>query len=307
MTNNEPLNLPLDFGVPDEVIFATAVEQKDYETLGRLYDQGMPLIDPGFALQDFLLELEDGLELSDLAIKAFSLRIYKTLALTHLDEDPLTQNAIYQLYRNVMLEPHGVNDPSTRLAAAMAQLPYTKSDRDTLRGTMMEAAVDILDGIDCTPEDHRLFAMRLAEVYPGEGATKAFAAYSCNRFFNGDSVTVDTAVGLAGILIHPSVEADSLKAAFNKHLQVNDPGRAALLVLLKSVERLTGSEVSSLKLTLEAMQENGFDLTIFSGAVAENDELMILTGKLEFDRALFKPQAMKPHLRDHLLGGDLGL
>lgn len=307
MTSNEPVNLPLDFGVPDEVVFAAAVERKDYETMGRLYDQGMPLNDPGFALQDFLLELEDGLELSDAAIKGFSMRIYKTLAMTSLDDDPLTQNAIYQLFKNVMLEDPGMSDTSTRLAAALAQLPYTKADKDTLRGTMMEAAVDILDNIDAALEDQMVFAKRFADVYPGVNAANGFAAYSCNRIFSGESITTDSTVGLVGILIHPAPAADALKAAMTKQIGVDDSGRAALLVLRKAVDSLTGSNRVSLKMTLEAMQHGGFDLSLVTAAVTDSEEFMILTRDLEFERSLFKPQAMKPHMKDHLLGSDLGL
>ncbi|AXH60282.1 hypothetical protein [Pseudomonas amygdali] len=308
MTINEPHNLPLDFGVPDEVVLAAAIEGKDYEALGKLYEQGMPMSDTGFAIQDLLLELEDGMALTDPAIKGFAMRIYKTLAMTFLEDDVLSQNAIYQLFRNAMLEEPGVDDPSTRLASALAQLPYVKTGKDTLRGTMFEAAVDILDNTDADPGEQMSFAMRFAEVYPGEIASDSFAAYSCNRFFQDDEVTIDSTVGMAGILTHPSSILAPLSASICKQMGEVSPGKAALRIVLKATEKLRGGDLVSLRLTLEAMaKDHDFDVSLIAVAVESNEEFKTLTEKLEFDRKLFKPHMMKPHMTDRLLGSDLGL
>ena len=308
MTINEPHNLPLDFGVPDEVVLAAAVERKDYEALGKLYEQGMPMSDTGFAIQDLLLELENEMALSDPAIKGFAMRIYKTLAMTFLDDDVLSQNAIYQLFRNAMLEEPGVDDPSTRLASVLAQLPYLKTGKDTLRGTMFEAAVDILNNTDADHGEQISFAMRFAEVYPGDIAADAFAAYSCNRFFQEDEVSVDSTVGMAGILIHPSSFVAPLSASICKQMSEESPGRAALRIVLKATEKLRRDDLESLRLMLENMkQDHEFDLSLIAAAVESNEEFKTLTEKLEFDRKLFNPQVMQPHMRDQLLGSDLGL
>lgn len=308
MTINEPHNLPLDFGVPDEMVLAAAVERKDYEVLGKLYEQGMPMSDTGFAIQDLLLELEDDMALSDSAIQGFAMRIYKTLAMTVLDDDVLSQNAIYQLFRNTMLEEPGVDDPSTRLASALAQLPYVKTGKDTLRGTMFEAAVDILNNIDASHGEQMSFAIRFAEVYPGEIAADAFAAFSCNRFFQDDEVTVDSTLGMAGILIHPSSFLASLSTSICKQMGEESPGRAALRIILRATEKLRKFDLDSLRLTLENMKkDHEFDLSLIATAVESNEEFKTLTEKLEFDRSLFNPQMMKPHMTDQLLGSDLGL
>ncbi|MBD8615120.1 MULTISPECIES: hypothetical protein [Pseudomonas] len=307
MTSNEPLNLPLDFGVPDEVVFAAAVEMKDYETLGKLYEQGMPMNDPDFALQDFLLDLEDGLELSDAAINGFALRIYKTLALTDLEDDPLSQNAIYQLLRNVMADDLGVMDSSARLAASLMKLPYTKSDKHSVLGTMLEAAVDILDETDSALDDTLCFARRFKEVYPGTAGANAFAAHSCVRHFGSDSVNVNSTIGLTGILTHPSPETSEIKDAFCRHLKETNPGRVALLVVLQGIEKSSGNDRATVKHTLEGMARDGFEMSRLANAVEDDNEMQTLLKKLDFDRSLFKPQMMKPHMRDSLIGVDLGL
>lgn len=306
MTPDEKLNLPLDFGTPDEDKLSSAKARGDLDAMGLLYAQGMPMEDPDLSLQGLVVSMEEGSQFSREAANGFAVRIYKSLAMTDLQDDPLSQNALYQMTLNAMDQSETIDSPVFLLVSALGRLPYTRFGEHSLIGTVFEAAADRLDDVSATLADTLGFAQRFEALFPGNQMATFYAKHQVARHFER-APTIEATTSVLTLLLHPDKALDDIKSAFCKARGAETAHRVALEVLLHFADKILDSEKSNLRRNIDYIAEVGFDVRLMMQSLQTRDEFLVLNRDLELDRKHFDPQRINPHITDHLLSSDLGL
>lgn len=307
MNISDPHILPLDFGVSDEEVMATALADYNYETVAELYGKGMAIADIADELQALVVALEEGESILNASSVAIAKRIHRSLAGQDLSSDPLTQNAVYQLCRFAM-EAETDDTPAAAVVKQLALQSPKDLEPNRILTTLFEAALDDLEdtGKNSDLEAIQSYLDRFNILFTNADHNGGFAQYALARH-EASVVSLDKTIALLQLMLHPGEDFSPIKQSF----VVAHHGKPVARIALEILSGFVGKEVKSALWiatdSINHMADVGYDIKVMVSSAKTNAEYKMLTEELGLPRGYFDPAMLKPKLRDNLLGNDLGL